>query len=183
MKDYNGMAPAAKLAIYDYQDASSQDIYLPISIYDEFFSPAYQDPVRSRISSNSWGDEFGQYDIYAEDTDRFAWDFPHIVILFAAGNYGDNGFHTVASPGIAKNCISVGSSLNAADSFISLGQSSGIEVTAPEAYKGVYYTAQASFGPRFDLQLVQTNLPIVLAEIGRAVQQECRDRSRMPSSA
>ena len=53
------------------------------------------------------------------------------------------------------------------------------------AYDGVLLGTNAEIVQSFELQR-QLNPRIkkpVMTEIGRAVQQECRDRSRMPSSA
>lgn len=76
-----------------------------------------------RISSNSWGlgSIFGPatgyiaqsraYDIGVRDADPAAAGNQSLAFIFAAGNYGP-GANTVASPGNAKNVLTVGASEN-----------------------------------------------------------------------
>ena len=47
-------------------------------------------------------------DDLAIDTYSHAHD--DFLVLIAAGNDGENGFHTVGSPAVSKNCLSVGAS-------------------------------------------------------------------------
>ncbi len=95
---------------------------LPVDL-TALFQQAYDAGVR--IHNNSWGGgDFGEYDSYAEAVDRFMWEHPDFLILFAAGNDGidydrngavDSG--SVTPPGTAKNCLTVG----AAESVRSAG--------------------------------------------------------------
>ena len=98
------------------------------------FDPAYTNPSLEalqarawadgmRISSNSWGSSTAVYTIEAQRYDALVRDaqpagspFPtpghqEMVIVFAAGNAGP-GASTIASPGSAKNVITVGASEN-----------------------------------------------------------------------
>ncbi|MEO0157727.1 MAG: S8 family serine peptidase [candidate division WOR-3 bacterium] len=108
-QQYNGMAYMAKIGCGDVQgnDAWScnmgsldinSDLY---TIYSEFYD------YGARVMTNSWGSTSTSYDTYARDVDRFMWDNPDALILFAAGNSGPN-YHTVGTPACAKNCVSVG---------------------------------------------------------------------------
>ena len=46
-----------------------------------------------RISSNSWGsEEEYSYDSSCAQTDQFVWDYNDMLVLFAAGNDGDEGY-------------------------------------------------------------------------------------------
>ena len=74
-----------------------------------------------RIHTNSWGSPLnpGAYDNFAAMADEVMWKHPDLLVLFAAGNDGkdlnkdgriDEG--SVASPGTAKNILSVGASEN-----------------------------------------------------------------------
>ncbi len=90
--------------------------------YSHLQSNAYNNGVR--ISSNSWGGGDGLYDADAQEYDALVRDAepagtPHatagnqeMVIVFAAGNDGDAGTHTIGSPATAKNVISVGAGEN-----------------------------------------------------------------------
>jgi subtilisin family serine protease len=115
--DFNGMAPAAKLAVYDIKKATSGELFIPDDLYHGVFVDAHDvvsaalarlrararatcDSARglgaraqagARVSSNSWGASGGTYDQYCYDTDAFMWDHPHFLIVYAAGNYGNSG--------------------------------------------------------------------------------------------
>jgi hypothetical protein len=73
----------------------------------------------ARISNNSWGGTDGVYDSDAQAYDALARDADpstagnqEMVIVFAAGNDGENGAQTVVSPATAKNVIAVGAAQN-----------------------------------------------------------------------
>jgi hypothetical protein len=65
------------------------------------------DRVNSTITSNSWGS-------YSTDSrrifsvDQAMVDHPDKLFVFSAGNYGEDGYMTVGSPGEAKNILTVG---------------------------------------------------------------------------
>lgn len=85
---------------------------------NELFQQAYD--AGARIHSNSWGDkQHGQYTSSARDIDEFVWNHKDMVILFAAGNDGQDANSdgviegdSLGSQPCAKNCISVGASEN-----------------------------------------------------------------------
>lgn len=85
----------------------------------DLFEKAYLDGAR--IHTNSWGAArtFGVYDNFAVQVDEWTHNNPDMLVLFAAGNSGadkdrdgriDPG--TMASPGTAKNVLTVGASEN-----------------------------------------------------------------------
>jgi hypothetical protein len=47
-------------------------------------------------------------------------------VVYAAGNTGEEGDFSIATPGVAKNGLTVGSSHNHARSFMEQGRSSGV---------------------------------------------------------
>ncbi|WP_257455217.1 S8 family serine peptidase [Archangium lipolyticum] len=89
--------------------------------YADLQARAYRDGMR--ISSNSWGADFNEYDEDAQIYDALVRDAQptgsavanagnqEMVIVFAAGNAGPD-VNTVGSPGTAKNVITVGASEN-----------------------------------------------------------------------
>lgn len=86
---------------------------------EELFESAYAHGAR--IHSNSWGRDPGKYNNRAESTDRFMWKKKDFLVIVAAGNNGqheqeDNLFidvvNTINSPGISKNCLTVGACEN-----------------------------------------------------------------------
>ena len=73
----------------------------------------------ARISNNSWGGAgTGAYDSDAQTYDALVRDVGDanqnrpMVVVFAAGNEGLSGVHTIDSPGTAKNVITVGAAEN-----------------------------------------------------------------------
>ena len=83
------------------------------------FEPAFADGAR--VHTNSWGGGQlpGAYDSFASQVDTFIWENPDMLILFAAGNNGVDGNkdgriddNSMASPGSAKNVLTVGASEN-----------------------------------------------------------------------
>ncbi|WP_159460651.1 S8 family serine peptidase, partial [Calothrix rhizosoleniae] len=84
----------------------------------------------ARIHSNSWG---GSGSDRCRQVDTFVWENKNFLIVFAAGNEG-NQKRTITPPGTAKNCITVGAS----DEFSSRGPCEDgrlkPDVIAPGAY-------------------------------------------------
>lgn len=82
----------------------------------------------ARIHSNSWGGGTpGVYDNSCRLVDDFIWKNKDFCILFAAGNEGTDAdgdgkvnLGSIASPGTAKNCITVGASENHRPGFNAL---------------------------------------------------------------
>ena len=65
----------------------------------------------ARIHSNSWGsNEVNGYDSNSFDVDHFSYSNSDFLAVFSAGNFAVNGFHSVMTPGYAKNCLCVGAS-------------------------------------------------------------------------
>lgn len=86
---------------------------------EKFLAPAYQDGAR--VHTNSWGSprNLGAYDNMSAQVDDFMWKHPEMLIIFAAGNSGEDGNRdgridegSVSSPSTAKNALSVGASEN-----------------------------------------------------------------------
>ncbi len=89
------------------------------SDFNKLFSPPYLDGAR--VHTNSWGSprNLGEYDGFASSVDRFVWDHPDMLVLFAAGNSGEDQNRdgridegSIGSPATAKNVLSVGASEN-----------------------------------------------------------------------
>jgi subtilisin family serine protease len=108
--EIKGMAYNASLVV---QSTLTQGggMNIPSDMYNGLYYPPYNS-YNSRIHTNSWGDAFssGEYDSSANQTDHFIWDYPDMIVLFAAGNIFVNVEAT--PPGTAKNVITVGASEN-----------------------------------------------------------------------
>lgn len=85
----------------------------------DLFTKAYADGAR--LHTNSWGGarSFGAYDSFATQVDEWLYNNPDMLILFAAGNSGTDknkdgriDSNSMASPGTAKNVLTVGASEN-----------------------------------------------------------------------
>ena len=126
--DIRGVAWGAKLIMQSVGDAGAQLGGIPDDLND-LFSQAYVEEnglPGARIHSDSWGASpgesnalpFGWYSAHSRDVDEFTFSHPDMCILFAAGNEGKDELeplgvvdgNTLASPGTAKNCITVGAS-------------------------------------------------------------------------
>nr|WP_296071135.1 S8 family serine peptidase [uncultured Actinoplanes sp.] len=90
---------------------------LPDDLSD-LFTPAYASGAR--IHTNSWGaPNAGVYNAQARAVDRFLWTHPDMLILFSAGNDGQDADgdgmvdpDSIGTPATAKNCLTVGASEN-----------------------------------------------------------------------
>jgi subtilisin family serine protease len=87
--------------------------------FERLMGSPYQDGAR--IHSNSWGSprNLGDYDSFAANVDEFMWNHPDMLVLFAAGNEGQDADRdgridegSLSSPGTAKNVLTVGASEN-----------------------------------------------------------------------
>ncbi len=126
---YSGVAPDASLVFQATEQFTDWPAFpgwptdgyyltgLPVNLND-LFQDAYD--AGARIHTNSWGsDANGNYTDQAEEVDEFVWEHPDMLVLFAAGNYGADADQnnvvdpgSVASPGTAKNALTVGASEN-----------------------------------------------------------------------
>lgn len=113
-----GSAPKAKLVLQSVLDRQGGLGGLPDDLNNLFKAPYENDGAR--VHTNSWGGPaFGRYTVDSQQVDQFVWEHRDMVICFAAGNDGvdrnsngviDNG--SIAAPGTAKNCITVGATEN-----------------------------------------------------------------------
>ncbi|KLJ13045.1 hypothetical protein EMPG_12002 [Blastomyces silverae] len=114
-------APKAQLVMQSVLDSSNGLGGIPSDLGELFIVP-YEEQG-ARVHTNSWGSSslFGQipYDESSTQVDRFIWEHPDMLILFAAGNEGsDRDFDgvidlsQVGSQSAAKNIITVGASEN-----------------------------------------------------------------------
>lgn len=95
-----------------------KNLSVPSKLSD-LFAKAYADGAR--IHTNSWGGArtFGAYDNFAIQVDEWLYANPEMLVLFAAGNSGSDknkdgriDANSMASPGTAKNVLTVGASEN-----------------------------------------------------------------------
>ena len=155
---FNGLAHQSRLAVYDF--ASKGALVVPVDITASFYGPLFSlsGGPHAPIASNSWGSPNGDYDHYCLDTDRFAYEHPTFLALFAAGNYGEEGFHSVSSPGIAKNVVTVGSSQSSRESFVVQGRAVGIRVDGTD-----WPVLPASFGRPYAQSNFSADVRLVVA--------------------
>ncbi len=120
-----GVAPEAKLVIQSLADAEGGLGGIPNDSGD-LMRQAYNDGAR--VHNDSWGGqtggsneapEYGGYALDSHQVDAAAWEYKDMLILFAAGNQGEDkdgdGFvnpDSIGSPGTAKNVMTVGASEN-----------------------------------------------------------------------
>jgi hypothetical protein len=105
---FNGVAPMAKVAFFDI---GSPDLSIPSNLADRMYTPGYK--AGARVFSNSWGTASNAYTYLDVQTDQFMYDNQDALVIFAAGNSGNMGMNTAASPSLTKNGIGVGASESA----------------------------------------------------------------------
>ncbi|HEY9230770.1 MAG TPA: S8 family serine peptidase, partial [Blastocatellia bacterium] len=149
-----GAAPFARLGISKvFKDNGSFGQFS----YGDLLANAYRGGAR--ISSNSWGacvldngfcnlysDDCATYDHLVRDTDPLQDGNQGMVILFAAGNDGDNTDKaaSIAIPGSAKNIIAVGLSENVRGSATERDGCGLSQSSADNAQDVVFFSG---FGP------------------------------------
>ena len=72
-----------------------------------------QQAAGANINTNSWGSPFsGSQFYFGSDVDKYLYQNPSVVILFAAGNFGGGTDHvsSLSMEASSKNIIAVGSS-------------------------------------------------------------------------
>lgn len=113
-----GGAPEARFVAVGMWSPMLKNLSVPSKLSD-LFTKSFADGAR--VHSNSWGGArtFGSYDNFAIQVDEWMWNNPDMLILFAAGNSGVDANkdgrideNSMASPGTAKNILTVGASEN-----------------------------------------------------------------------
>ncbi|KHD88136.1 MAG: serine protease [Bdellovibrio sp. ArHS] len=113
-----GGAYEAKMVAEGMWSPMLKNLSVPSKLGD-LFAKAQADGAS--IHTNSWGGArtFGAYDNFAVQVDTWLYDNPDMLVLFAAGNSGADknkdgriDANSMASPGTAKNVLTVGASEN-----------------------------------------------------------------------
>ena len=162
LSQYNGMAYGSKLVIHDFLIEGDGNLYVPENVYDEYLTAVVQ--LGAHISSNSWGDDQGVYDSYSQAVDRFLYLHPNHLMVMAAGNEGTKGLATIGTPACAKNVLTVGASMNHADSWAELGYNSAIEVSEPTDWRGALHVMPADFGQEYMEAERRESVEVALAD-------------------
>lgn len=125
---YKGVAFEAKLYVQacgTNEYVSTEPIYMDnADTYDDIYAAGI--PSGAYIHSDSWGGgRDSVYEEFCEGTDDTAWKHPDLLIVMAAGNYGNYGASTISVPGAAKNALTVGNAYSSrSSSFGSIASSS-----------------------------------------------------------
>jgi len=114
---YKGVAYDAQVVFQSVLSSDGSLSGIPADLNDLFLTP-YNDGAR--IHSNSWGAPVnGAYTVDSQAADQFMWDHKDMLVVFAAGNSGVDADYdgivdlfSLASPGTAKNVLTVGASEN-----------------------------------------------------------------------
>jgi hypothetical protein len=123
---FQGMSSSSKIAFYDIGYAAGY-LETPIDLNEVLFSKLL--PSGAKIFSNSWGAAYPGYDADAMFIDKFMWENPDTLVLFAAGNDGLYGRYTVGSPATGKNSIAIGASSSGVESWEFLNTMYGYNTT------------------------------------------------------
>jgi subtilisin family serine protease len=120
----NGAAPEAKLVFHDIGKTGADGLAVDSSLMGaQILAPAYA--LGARIHTNSWGcsgniDVCNKYDDGAQAVDKYVWENKDMLVLFAAGNDGQNAAamtQTVGSPATAKSALVIGAQQSTYESF------------------------------------------------------------------
>ncbi len=113
-----GAAPLSQLIPQSMWSPMLDNLSVPSKLKDMF---GKAQAAGARIHSNSWGAAagFGNYDAMAQQVDEYMHQNPEFLLLFAAGNNGEDADkdgridgNSISSPGTAKNVLTVGASKN-----------------------------------------------------------------------
>jgi hypothetical protein len=105
--DYNGVAPGAKMTMFDVDVAVTDNFVNVPSLYDVCLPPAYG--AGARIHSDSWGTPgMTSQTSKSLDVDQFTYENPDFLFVVAAANDGTDGYKSVGSPGVSKNALTIG---------------------------------------------------------------------------
>ena len=134
LRDYNGVAPGAKLAFYDIGKLTASTLSTPANIGD-IFDDLHD--AGAYISTNSWGSSTPAYSAYgslAQQADDWMWNNLDSLIVFSNGNSGtENSYEkNTLNPATLKNGISVGATANDHDAWLGLGEREGGVVYSDE---------------------------------------------------
>ena len=80
------------------------------------------------MHSNSWGGGYF-YNAYCIEVDEYLYKQSDFLVLFAAGNSGGDGAGTIGAPGLSKNALTVGASVNSITNMGSMADFSSIGPT------------------------------------------------------
>jgi len=102
----DGMARDARIAFFDIQRASGQDLSIPFWDFDTMFGKAVS--AGATIHNGSWGNDNSEYGWISAFFDLYMHQMnDSFLIVMGAGNKGASG---VMEPSNAKNVIAVGAS-------------------------------------------------------------------------
>eukprot|EP00903_Cladosiphon_okamuranus_P015158 g14016.t1 len=138
LAENGGMAQGAKLAIFDLV---SEEVVLAENPGNGLWEPCLE--AGCKIHSNSWGDPGSCVPIALNSLyDEFMYSNPENLLIFAAGNDGENPYGTkctMGSEATAKNVLSVGST--------SAGET---RLNVDEVYDIDHVSSFSSWGPTLD---------------------------------
>ncbi|KAL0219089.1 hypothetical protein P9112_004742 [Eukaryota sp. TZLM1-RC] len=149
----NGVAIESKFVITDI--GQGRGLVDPDDLYQNLFSNHYA--KSAKIDTNSWGYVTPEYIDASHQADRFAYDNPDYLLIFAAGNDGEYGTNTVISPGNAKNVLTVGATHTTKQGFIDaccVGDSccDSIDEIRKTKHTPEHLAGYSSIGPTVDLR-------------------------------
>eukprot|EP00475_Leptophrys_vorax_P019498 TRINITY_DN2667_c1_g1_i3.p1 TRINITY_DN2667_c1_g1~~TRINITY_DN2667_c1_g1_i3.p1 ORF type:complete len:971 (-),score=231.10 TRINITY_DN2667_c1_g1_i3:64-2586(-) len=152
-KQFAGTGTHAQLAFFDIGPNTTANLALPSNLVTGLFNWAYA--AGARIHSNSWGSTTNTYTTEAADIDSFMNSNKDMLVLVAAGNSGScsTSLGTVGSPSTAKNCLTVGASLNSAASWAYFTTDQTYATYGPANFTENSMAYFSSMGPTSDNRL------------------------------
>jgi subtilisin family serine protease len=106
----DGIAPGAKIAFFDIGKTvlgrTNAEPMLMLPAMSTLFASTME--AGGGVQSCSWGSRMNWYSSMAAEVDQFTYEHQDLLIVFSAGNLGFLGKGSIATPGNAKNALSVG---------------------------------------------------------------------------
>ncbi len=164
MDAYSGVAYNAKLAVFDAGPTGDGNLLMP---YDLRNAIAWAQRAGAKIHSDSYGsDSYGYVSAMDYQLDAACWTDEELVVVVAAGNSGGTAPGYVTSPGLAKNVLTVGASVAAAEARVATFCGSNAPIPSGAACSAIGDTpefARAGYSGRGGVSIAGRAKPDVMA--------------------
>jgi len=142
--ELRGVAPEAEIVFQALNDDNGQNgAFIVYNDLHKLYADAYDEGAR--VHQNSWGSTInqGDYTAHSQQTDDWNWGNKSMLIVFSAGNDGEDGDNTTTPPATAKNTLTVAASENYRPTI----SSSGNDVDTLASFSSRGYTHDSRIKP------------------------------------
>lgn len=159
-----GVASGARLVFTDLSDQPDGTLRPPGDLNNEYLRKSREEGAR--ITSDSWAFSSLEYTRSSRDVDCFMWENQDAISVFAAGNYGQEGYTSVHAPATAKNALAVGATLspNSRDDQVKYSSRVFEIANTNLAFQPVIGVLQSQSSPSASSQHTEKDITVVLAD-------------------